>query len=147
MEGVWFQSMLNVKMYSKTDHCYNCSFLFWIVYVLQTVNLEWHFYLEMSYWMCILYIVYGYLSLSKQTTLYSTCKKNFFKVFKFNQIIFIIQYRNFQYRVPRCPVSSSEMSSAEYRDVTYVQDRDVQVQRCPDTSLGTFFFQFINICK
>ena len=50
----------------------------------------------------------------------STCKKKIKKVFKFNQIIFIIQYRNFQYRdvqyrdvqhrVPRCPVPSTEMS-------------------------------------
>ena len=48
----------------------------------------------------------------------STCKKKIKKVFKFNQIIFIIQYRNFQYRdvqyrVPRCLVCS--------------------VPRCPDT--------------
>jgi hypothetical protein len=37
-------------------------------------------------------------------------KKKIKKVFKYNQIIFIIQYRNFQYRVPRCPVPSTEMS-------------------------------------
>ena len=40
------------------------------------------------------------------------------KVFKFNQIIFIIQYRNFQYRVPSTEMShmfSTEMSRS--RDV------------------------------
>jgi hypothetical protein len=47
----------------------------------------------------------------------STCTKFYKKIFKFNQIIFIIQYRNFQYRVPRCPLPSTEMSSTEYRDV------------------------------
>ena len=40
----------------------------------------------------------------------SICKKKLKKVFKFNQIIIIIQYRNFQYGVPRCPVPSTEMS-------------------------------------
>ena len=54
-------------------------------------------------------------------------KKNCLKVFKFNQISFIIQYRNFQYRVPRCPLSSTEMSSTEYRDIAYVQYRDVLI--------------------
>jgi hypothetical protein len=63
------------------------------------------------------------------------CKNLFFKVFKFNQIIFIIQYRNFQNRVPRCPIPSTEMSSTEYRDVAYVQYRDVQIPRCPDTHM------------
>ena len=57
----------------------------------------------------------------------STCKNIFQKVFKFNQIIFIIQYRNVQYQVPRCPVSSTEMSSNEYRDVAYIQYRDVLI--------------------
>ena len=42
----------------------------------------------------------------------STCKIKK-KGFKFNQIIFIIQYRDVQYRVPRCPICS--------------------VPRCPDT--------------
>ena len=50
-----------------------------------------------------------------------------------NQIIFIIQYRNVQYRVPRCPLPSTDLSSTEYRDVAYVQYRDVQVPRYPDT--------------
>ena len=35
------------------------------------------------------------------------------------------EYRDVQYRVPRCPVPSTEMSSTEYRDF--------QVPRCPDT--------------
>ena len=51
---------------------------------------------------------------------------------KFNHIIFIIQYR-----VPRCPLPSTEMSSTEYRHVAYVQYRDVQVPRCPDTDKNT----------
>jgi hypothetical protein len=34
---------------------------------------------------------------------------------------------------------STEISSTEYRDVAYVQYRDVQVPRCPDTILSDNF--------
>ena len=66
-------------------------------------------------------------------------KKNFLKVFKFNQIIFIIQYRNkqrlhvkkkkkkFLNSIKLFLLFSTEMSSTEYRDVSYVQYRDVQI--------------------
>jgi hypothetical protein len=52
--------------------------------------------------------------------------KNFF-TFKFNQIIFIIQYRNFQYR------------DVQYRNFQYRVQRCLisSVPRCPDTKSRT----------
>ena len=46
--------------------------------------------------------------------------------FKFNQIIISLE-------VPICLSFSTNMSSTEYRNVAYVQYRDVQVPSCPDT--------------
>ena len=53
----------------------------------------------------------------------STCKK-FFKKFLNSIKLFLL--------------FSTEISSTEYRDVAYVQYRDVQVPRCPDTVLIPF---------
>ena len=48
-------------------------------------------------------------------------------VLLFSTEIFSTEYRDVQYRVPRCQVPSTEMSSTEYRDVAYVQYRDVLI--------------------
>ena len=49
------------------------------------------------------------------------------------KLLFPWNYRFAFHSVPICLVPSTEMSSTEYRNVAYVQYRDVQVPSCPDT--------------
>ena len=49
------------------------------------------------------------------------------KKIKFNQIIFIIQYRNFQYRVPRCRICSvPRCPQADTVSLNFLKNRERQ---------------------
>ena len=56
------------------------------------------------------------------------------------KLLFPWKYRFAFHSVPICLVPSTEMSSTEYRNVAYVQYRDVQVPSCPDTLRYTVIF-------
>ena len=61
------------------------------------------------------------------------------------KLLFPWKYRFAFHSVPICLVPSTEMSSTEYRNVAYVQYRDVQVPSCPDTLGYTLWFSLFSL--
>ena len=61
------------------------------------------------------------------------------------KLLFPWKYRFAFHSVPICLVPSTEMSSTEYRNVAYVQYRDVQVPSCPDTLGYTLWFSLLSL--